>query len=404
MSSAAGSNDRLFACSINACGGITTPLGGSPASNNFLGGLTTLDLNFIDVDGLRTNIAATMADVEQQYANILKYVDYMELQTELSYQAKTIDSDLTLFNKIAVAISEIKKLKKTLKLWIHDFRDNIASVLEKLNSYHSTETVIKSIKLQTTLVSGLPQSKVSLAKQTLSRNKALGRNVTRLSTLTVQITGLFSELQQNLNGFYNGRISIDGDTVSLQDFNEIFGELTNNQSPLLRVQKDLSALILKNPTSVTLAETNVPPLTPGGGNQPGILTNLLSDDKPLKSILTNLQEATDHMLYASKRDEWDNIFENVLARAQTTLLLGRIQAEIDKFKYENTPARLITTLQTEERSTANDNSLYLLRERLIRIIANISGGDEIYRQAFEQILAKVQANAELFAVQAMETE
>ncbi|ATZ81557.1 hypothetical protein DiNV_CH01M_ORF69 [Drosophila innubila nudivirus] len=386
------SNDRKFACGYLTCDMTSVPTYGNTfglqnANRNVL----NLDFSLLNIDLLRDNLNVINDEVKNVILSIKKWLYDMEADFELKVALGDVDLDSKLFNRVNMIIPKIDQSKKSLDAWYSEFLDLNVDLSESFSDYSNIAARIESTCATGSFVGGgLPENVVTVAKQNASKSKAIQRQTTRLLSIDVKIRNQMQKITFKINELSTGILRYGArKELNLNTLSEAFDSLGQKDTPLMRVQKNLSQLI--NSTQVQYNLNTMPAtLIPSIKNP-----YTVKFEDPRKNdeyILSRLKGLLNTTLYTSSTatniDAINTFIDDTYKSSQKYDEMKKIYSDIVTL---NVPHVLIESLAQK---ATDPTDIYLLAFRVRKIIAALMPQDIIYQERLNEIAATINRTIE----------
>jgi len=390
------SNDRKFACGYLTCDMTSMPTTATTYGNTF--GLQNanrnvlnLDFSLLNIDLLRDNLNVINDEVKNVILSIKKWLYDMEADFELKVALGDVDLDSKLFNRVNMIIPKIDQSKKSLDAWYSEFLDLNVDLSESFSDYSNVAARIESTYATGSFVGGgLPENVVTVAKQNASKSKAIQRQTTRLLSIDVKIRNQMQKITFKINELSTGILRYGArKELNLNTLSEAFDSLGQKDTPLMRVQKNLSQLI--NSTQVQYNLNTMPAtLIPSIKNP--YTVKLEDPRKNDEYILSRLKGLLNTTLYTSATatniDAINTFIDDTYKTSQKYAEMKKIYNDIVTL---NVPHVLIESLAQQ---ATDPTDIYLLAFRVRKIIAALMPQDIIYQERLNEIAATINRTIE----------
>lgn len=387
MTGAVTYNDRIFTCTLQSCGES------NPMSR--LQGAITINAQFLDVDQIRQNIYDISAQVGQAVGDFKSWLNTRESEFETKFLLREINSNLTLFNRLNIAIARLRQHNNTLNQWYTNFQNLVSLAIDYLSTYSEAIALIKSFTLNPT-IGGLQPSPVVLAKQHLSKSKSIQRQMNVALMAEARLKTVMIQLQTQVESFYRGTIKVNDRVLDLKEIGKLIGDLMGSESPLERVQSSLSNVINSSQTTFDIKSSDVSTVKPPSDSFLQRLSKTV--DRTTRNdvtgdILKKLRTLNNTILYTDNTKPMiesflelaeKEVFETDPRYAEVRTLIASIRG--------NDPATVIRKYRASVRDT---DRIYLQLTRLRVIIQNLDPNDQIYRDILQSIYDEMYREAKL---------
>lgn len=378
-------NDRIFTCTLQSCG-ETNPL-------SRLQGAITINAQFLDVDQIRQNIYDISAQVGEAVGDFKSWLNTRESEFETKFLLREINSNLTLFNRLNIAIARLRQHNNTLNQWYTNFQNLVSLAIDYLSTYSEATALIKSFTLNPT-IGGLQPSPVVLAKQHLSKSKSIQRQMNVALMAEARLKTVMIQLQTQVESFYRGTIKVNDRVLDLKEVGKLIGDLMGSESPLERVQANLSNVINSSQTTFDIKSSDVSAVKPPGDSFLQRLTKSVNANRDVTAdIVKKLRILNNTVLYT---DNTKATIEAFLELAEKEVLetdprYAEVRSLITSIR-GNDPATVVRKYRASVRDT---DRIYLLLTRLRVIMQNLDPNDQIYREIFQSIYDEMYREAKL---------
>lgn len=378
-------NDRIFTCTLQSCGES------NPMSR--LQGAITINAQFLDVDQIRQNIYDISAQVGQAVGDFKSWLNTRESDFETKFLLREINSNLTLFNRLNIAIARLRQHNNTLNQWYTNFQNLVSLAIDYLSTYSEATALIKSFTLNPT-IGGLQPSPVVLAKQHLSKSKSIQRQMNVALMAEARLKTVMIQLQTQVESFYRGTIKVNDRVLDLKEIGKLIGDLMGSESPLERVQANLSNVINSSQTTFDIKSSDVSAVKPPNDSFLQRLSKTVNANRDVTAdIAKKLRTLNNTVLYT---DNTKPTIEAFLELAEKEVLetdprYAEVRSLITSIR-GNDPATVIRKYRSSVRDT---DRIYLLLTRLRVIMQNLDPNDQIYREIFQSIYDEMYREAKL---------
>lgn len=375
-------NDRQFRCGFGTCE-VAAPTV-QPIINQQ--DLFNLDFVLFDIDQLRANLTHVSAEVTTAYNNILQWFNDLEQSVALKVQTGDIDMNITLFNELSLIIPKFTLGKKAVNSWYNDYTDMVTELSDLFSEYSNFSAKIQSLSTQNTLIGGIKENVITLAKQNLSKSKAIQRTITKILAVDAKIRSTLQLITFKLSELTSGILRYGARSerkiLNLREMANVISSVGKSDSPLANIQAQLSKVINATPLNFTL-RTRPPELLPDVDYNPNNIftTNAMTSDEVLEKLNafkeTTLYTASSKNAVETLRTYVDNQFKN------DEIQHGIMISIIDRIKTENVPNLFLATLRAKANKVDN---IYLTIDIIRRTLEKLTDQDEIYRAGLNDIL------------------
>lgn len=373
-------NDRNFKCGFGKCDvASVTPLSGTINPND----LINLDFTLIDIDALRENLTTVSDEVNLACNRILDWLTSLEQQIALKIQTGDIEMDRNLFNKLNSIIPKFTSARKVINLWRADYINMSAYLSDLFSNYSEIVAKVELLDSQNTMVTGLRESVVTLAKQHLTKSKSIQNAMSKILSLDSRIRTEMQTLTFKIKELSTGILRYgDGDILNLSELSNAAQSLVDDDSPLVRIQTQLSKVIASTPLNFTL-QTREPTLLPSVNMESNTFA-ININTMPSSTVLEKLRAFKDTILYTSSTQPTVDALETFINAefkndAQYTSMIDLI----NRIRQENRPVPFIDALQIR---ASNPDNIYLTIDTIRKVIDNLNINDAIYGERLNEIL------------------
>lgn len=378
-------NDRIFTCTLQSCGES------NPMSR--LQGAITINAQFLDVDQIRQNIYDISAQVGQAVGDFKSWLNTRESEFETKFLLREINSNLTLFNRLNIAIARLRQHNNTLNQWYTNFQNLVSLAIDYLSTYSEATALIKSFTLNPT-IGGLQPSPVVLAKQHLSKSKSIQRQMNVALMAEARLKTVMIQLQTQVESFYRGTIKVNDRVLDLKEIGKLIGDLMGSESPLERVQSNLSNVINSSQTTFDIKSSDVTKVKPPGDSFLQRLSRTVNANRDVSAdIVKKLRTLNNTVLYTDNTKATIEAFLELAEKEvpETDPRYAEVRSLVASIR-GNDPATVIRKYRASVRDT---DRIYLLLTRLRVIIQNLDPNDQIYRDIFQSIYDEMYSEAKL---------
>lgn len=383
-------NDAQFTCAYGECDydgpNYFNPDTYDAATSNLL----NLDFVILHLPNLIDNLDRVTSKVQHVYKELQLWIRSLELQFESKVVIGEIRRNVTLFNKLSVAIPKIASAKKQLDAWYMDFQELVEKLGTAMQEYDMATAKLKSLHVNSTQVFGLPPDIIKVAKQNMSRSKAIQKQMQNMLVRDAQIrAGMqnvafrIKELSVGLlrYGPPNNKTTLNLNTVvaAMQDLGEA-------DSPLVKIQTEMSTLINSTPINLRMETAEVPLTDP---------KDVKAAKKPVVFSESYITDRLDHMrdtiLYTTTTKKvLDHLQQHIETKLQDSDQYEAMLATIDVIRAENQPHILIEQLR---RAASQDANIFLTVSRIKSLLENLQRPDIVYKESLQNILLTAKRTA-----------
>lgn len=386
------SNDREFNCDDR----------GAPIIGDRLNQVN-IDAKVLDVDELRRDLERMATTLARSVDEYKQWLTSREAEFELRFLANDFTRDVALFNKLNGVVSRVRQARKRLNGWYSHIQELLANALDLLGSYSESATLVRTYGEAdfTTINAGISFiSPIAFAKRNVSKVRGLQRHLNTLALTETRLKTAIVNLRTQMEAFARGVVRNDGKLLDLAEVGKIVSELTDDNTPLLRVQQRLAAAINSTQLNVNVrsdidrslfATYNPTSSAPSES----FLNNIRNvDPESADSLLSRLREFSESALYT---DHTKEAIESIARLAQSRIneqdIFRRSQLDelIDTIR-SNTPEAVVNRYAQQAR---NSDGVFLRVKSLRLIIANLHPDDRAaYETTFNQIYGETVEEAE----------
>lgn len=371
------SNDREFVCGFGKCAidYNATVTASNPQD------LINLDFTILNIETLRTNLERITDEVQNVYKSIGDWLTKMERDFEFKVNFGEVEMNMALFNRINLVIPKIDNARKALDDWFSEFQNLTFDLTMAMNDYSTIVVRLETLYTQTTRVSGLPESVVSMAKHNVSYSKDIQRQITRIVRADVRIRNNIQIVTNKVQELSSGILRYNGSKqLNLNTLSKIFDGLGQKDSPLARVQLKLSNIINSTPLNFNLV-TPEAKLIPSIENIYKEKSKANSNDD--KYILKQLGAMQNYTIYTSASDEnLKYIRQYIDENLRNSSNYDEMDKILTDFPLNNIPNVLFPKLAQD---ATNPELTYTVIDRVKKMLENLSADDEIYRPRLKEI-------------------
>lgn len=391
-------NDRVFECNSNQCAYSSAPkspfshlAGGSGTSWNIptQPSFNNINIRFtlIDTGLLREMLKQVFAHLEDSHAKLLRWVDQTQMNFELKYNLNLIQTTTTLFAQINNIVARIKQFKKILTTWFVEMRELASQLRIVLDNYDIATNVVENSQLIPTTLPGLATNQLTLAKQKYTQSKTIQRQLSKLTTYSTKIRTLMSTIQAKIDSFYDGTITDNNKkTVVFRDFETMLNELTEERTPLIRVQYRIADAINKNPVSYNLGSYNIRPITIPDSQFNEQFSNPLdrngSIDQTMNVLKTTVETIPNTTTTKAHLDEMFDSVESILSNTK----YREAFYDLKRTSLSNTPKRIISNIRKQLRQK---QLLFVNKERVEKYIEMLKRYKDPAVYQFQRLLTEL---------------
>lgn len=358
-----------------------------------LQGAITINAQFLDVDQIRQNIYDISAQVGQAVGDFKSWLNTRESEFETKFLLREINSNLTLFNRLNIAIARLRQHNNTLNQWYTNFQNLVSLAIDYLSTYSEATALIKSFTLNPT-IGGLQPSPVVLAKQHLSKSKSIQRQMNVALMAEARLKTVMIQLQTQVESFYRGTIKVNDRVLDLKEIGKLIGDLMGSESPLERVQSNLSNVINSSQTTFDIKSSDVTKVKPPGDSFLQRLSRTVNANRDVSAdIVKKLRTLNNTVLYTDNTKATIEAFLELAEKEvpETDPRYAEVRSLVASIR-GNDPATVIRKYRASVRDT---DRIYLLLTRLRVIIQNLDPNDQIYRDIFQSIYDEMYSEAKL---------
>lgn len=373
MSQFVTSNDRNFTCTARSCADNALQIQDTV-------GLIDLNASFLDVDAIRANLSGILGSVSEAVRDIFEWVERLESEFSLRYAANEITNDVSLFNRINVAIIKLKRSRGMLDTWLHNMHELVLETNDLVNNYGIAVATLRAGS--SALSVDFIQSAAELAKRNISKSRSVQKQMRQLLKLDNSIKTNIIKIRSQVESFSSGFVKVDNKLLNLKEFERVVTSLSGTDSPLKVIQIRLAQEINSQRQTFTLEskqpdEVNVP--------LSDCLNGMCSSPsrEDLDKLIARLRSVRDSVLYTDNtKPQIDQISEIALKLVgDDSEQRDQVNTLLDEIK-RRTPARTIEYYRMRVRET---NGQFLRLNNLKRIIDNLNPGDVSYAPILQDI-------------------
>lgn len=373
-------NDRQFNCGFGVCSNEYTPHDRINQQDLF-----NLNFQLLDIEVLRENLIEVSNGVKNAYINILNWLTDLEQSFAIRVETGDVEMNITLFNKLNLVIPKFNMARKVMDSWYADYIDMETELSDLFSDYSNSAAKIQLLSSQNTSVSGLKESVITLAKQNMSKSKAIQRTITKILSLDTQIRNAFQMLTFKMSELTSGILRYgprnEKKILNLTEMSNAVMSLGEGESPLTRIQTQLSNLINSTPLNFDLKTREIPRLKEINYDPKDKF-----DIKELSAemVVEKLNAIKEITLYTeTTKSTIDSLKRYIDDKFKNDLRYQTMNDIINKIKTENVPNRFIDNLTVK---STDANNIYLTVDIIRRTIDKLSGVDLTYRTRLNEIL------------------
>lgn len=372
-------NDRQFRCGFGVCETVTPTARPMPQRDLF-----NLDFELFDIDELRVNLRRVSEEVTDAYKNMLNWFSDLERNVAIKVQTGDIEMNITLFNKLNLIIPKFSMARKVVDSWYADYIDMVTDLSDLFSEYSHSSTKVQSLSTQNTVIGGIRENVITLARQNISKSKSIQRAITKILSIDARIRSALQALTFKLNELTSGTLRYGSKNerkiLNLTELSNAVMSLGEGDSPLVKIQMQLSNVINSTPLNFTL-RTRPPELLPNVNYDP---KNTFANDLSSETVLEKLYAFRDTTLYTTTtKPAVDALQDYVEHKFRDDLQYNNMLAIIERIRVQNVPNRFLDTLQM---NASNPENIYLTIDVIKQVINKLSDQDIIYRERLDQIL------------------
>nr|DBA13156.1 TPA: hypothetical protein [Oryctes rhinoceros nudivirus] len=372
-------NDRQFRCGFGVCEAVTPTARPVPQQDLF-----NLDFELFDIDELRANLRRVSDEVAMAYKNMLNWFLDLERNVAIKVQTGDIEMNITLFNKLNLIIPKFSMARKVVDSWYADYIDMVTDLSDLFSEYSNSSTKLQSLSTQNTVIGGIRENVITLARQNISKSKSIQRAITKILSIDARIRSALQALTFKMNELTSGTLRYGSKNerkiLNLTELSNAVMSLGEGDSPLVKIQTQLSSVINSTPLNFTL-RTRPPELLPNVNYDP---KNTFANDLSSETVLEKLYAFRDTTLYTTTtKPAVDALQDYVEHKFRDDLQYNNMLAIIERIRVQNVPNRFLDTLQM---NASNPENIYLTIDVIKQVINKLSDQDTIYRERLDQIL------------------
>lgn len=341
----------------------------------------SIDINGLKIDELRTHIDGFIVQLNDVINVLMVSIQNKEqlIAITISTGMKTIDNSL--FSKLNMVASKIKKIKQQIKVWHRNIYDIYNDVIVNINKYSEVLSRLNTLKLTNNNFVGLSKSITSLAVKHQSKSASIQRDITKLIRFDTQIQNLIQNLNRKLYELNSGLLILDDNSapIDLNELNRLINELDDNDSPLTKIQKHISEIIVSQPINIQYDTKTAMPTF----NFNEIQTKLNNEDDLFK-LVQRINDVRTYLLYTDEtKQDLDDIFKIILKQT-TSETITNLVSETHEYIRNNIPRNVLTVLRQE---LQNNTNIYLNVYRIKGILKHMKQLDSaVYKDEFIVLL------------------
>lgn len=396
------SNDRLVQCPTNGGCGDAAP-GGGGGGGGGIGGIgggfgrlaelsrIKIDATFIDVAELENKLDEVSRRIDVRIDDYKTWLREQEALFEAKYYMEHISVDNNLFNRVNNVIGRLKQGLKILNRWYTMMRNTYAEINDVLFKYKTEKNALEANIDDYSCDSGMSINAIAAARKKEARSKSIAKQITRIRASQTELERLIMIYQAELSAFERNNIRINNSSLDMLQLSKEIESLSDNSSPLVRVQEDLAARINSILIRHTL-NTNDATLNRFSAVNLNFQNLPRSDDYVNTDQLVQfLDKIKNSYVYTNNtRARIEKILDYAVNAAQGSEnedVVLKLRNDIRN----NTPDRVIEYLQTLTRG----NTVYECMSKGENFINNLTAKDaEIYKPLFQRLLNECRNNAQ----------
>lgn len=254
------SNDRNIVCGIHCTrtenGEVRFTIGND--NDVFTFNNVTLDARYLNVEELELKLSNVSESLEARVSEYKRWLEDEEAMFEAKYMLREIRADAELFNRVNNTIGRLRQGKKILNKWNIMMRNRYTRIIRTLYDYKRSKSELETNQNSMVYSSGLDTNPVTLAKKKEARSKSIVRQINRVVSSETKLEHELLNYQMHLDSFKRNVIQIDDDReLDMVQLGKDIESLSENASPLARVQEDLAARINADTVKHTLRTRDV---------------------------------------------------------------------------------------------------------------------------------------------------
>lgn len=377
-------NDRQFTCGFSTCS-LGTPSQIPPIDRS---DLFNLDFTVFNTVTLRENLDIVSSNIKNIYDAYITWLRDREAEFELKVNLGDVKINNLLFTKINTLISKITQGKRILADWYSNFQNLVIDLSDLLTEYNEATAKVESLYITSTGVSGLPVPVTTVAKQNLSKSKSIQRQITKILALDSKIRSAIQTMTFKIRELYGGILRSGNKTININDLGRSIDELSAGESPLARIQTQLSEIINSTPMNFTLRTARPPAMETIQNDD--LLASLNRNVLNENYIINKLNELENAYIYTENtKPALDAAFAQIQTHPGEFHRFNEMIAKIDAIK-NNVPHVVIENLRAKAN---NPEDIYVTIDRILNVRRNLHPGDVIYAASLEEIYNNAIATA-----------
>lgn len=374
-------NDRNFTCGFGSCG-TYDPFNYQPLAQS---DLLNLDFTLLNIPTLRENLDQVTSNVQRVYSELHNWIVDMEREFELKVRVGTVIQNQTLFNRLSMVIPKISQAKKAIDAWLRDFQNTVMDLSVLMQTYDEAAAKIKSLYVTTTTVMGIPQDIVKVAKQNMSKSKAIQRQMNILLTKDAQIRSVLQDITFRIKELAVGMLRYGAAnntrTLNLNSVVSSMNELGESDSPLVQIQTEMSNLINSTPINLNMNTAEVPLTQPQDITKPTVNVSEPANEQYVMDRIAHLKNSL--LFTPSTMTVVEALDRHIRSRLQTSTNFQAMIDSIRSIRNDNAPNVLLEDLR---RKAAQEENIYLTIDKTRSILANLKQQDRLYEGKLKETL------------------
>lgn len=376
-------NDRQFTCDTNHCS-LFANVNSSTVFDRE-DGLFRLNFTIFNTNTIQTESDLLMVNAKRAIDAYLNWLDGLERKIEVQINMNVIKLTEALFNQINLLVSKAKNGRKNIRTWYSNFLNDMSDLTDYILQYSEAVAKIESINIQTKTQTSLPLNVVTIAKQNITKSRSIERQITKILSIETKIRNLIQQVSFRMKELESGIFKIpkgnEFTTFNINELAEALKELNIRDSPLQRIQTQLSEMI--NTTPVSYAINTAPITNLNNALIEPLIDRLNQTEFDGDYFLKQLQKLQNNVLYTENtRNQLEQVFEYIDKYGKNSPNYDALQSLIENIKENNAPHIMILDLNS--RASQSEN-IYLVIQKINNILDNLNPKDIMYRDRLKEI-------------------
>lgn len=373
-------NDRMYSCGPGDCGQSIEYSGMHPgfeATDRSM--KIVLEGYPIDVSQTRDNFYDQFRSLSDALKSFNRWIANREKRILMLYDIRVIERSAQLLANVQMVRKKIDEAKRIMKVWFGEYESLFMSAIYALEDYSKALNTIVTLS-KTQSFDDTFKSSIVLSSKNSAKRKSVTKQFTKLMVAREKLESIVLQIEVNLESFRKGTIIVDNEMLDFHELVETIDSLTDQGTPLEKLDKILSEIFNVRETKITLGnKRNLDMTTSVEKNS--FLNTIPKQTETMDEKINNLHKLNTSVLYTDNtKDQIEEYFrvirENVTPAEDQQLL------NVMNSIRQRTPQRVYNELSTD---ALQPGKIMATVYTLDNILDNINDNDISVRRTFSEL-------------------